>query len=121
MAFPSTPTLADKYLTVYMADVSTASSAFVAIPSACQLLKIVSALGVAITGADAVLTVEVNGTAVTGNTWTITQSGSAPGDLDTYEPASPTDLVEGDVLEIISDGASSTTAPMIFTVYLRET
>lgn len=119
MALPTNRPLFHRYLTAYMADVSTASSTFVPVPAAGRLIGIKSALHVAITGADAAITVEVNGTAVTGAALTITQSGSAAGDVDqvtfTGYP-----VKEGDVIEFISDGASSTTAPMTFMAIIKE-
>jgi hypothetical protein len=84
-----------------------------------QLKRVYSALHVAITGANAVWTMEINGTAVTGVSVTITQSGSAAGDVDSGEPTAVTYLNEGDVIEFISDGASSTTAPTTFTAVIE--
>lgn len=119
-SYPGTRPLADKYLTAYLADVSTASSAFVAVPAQGELIGIMSALYTAITSADAAITVEINGTAVTGAALTITQSGSAAGDVDSDFDFSPVAVKEGDVIEFISDGGSSTTAPMNFTAVIRE-
>lgn len=119
-AYPGKRPLADKYLTAYMADVSAASSSFVAVPAQGELIGIMSALYTAITGADAAVTVEINGTAVTGASLTITQSGSAAGDVDSDFDFTPVAVKEGDVIEFVSDGASSTTAPMMFTAIVRE-
>jgi hypothetical protein len=62
---------------------------------------------------------EINGTAVTGVSVTITQSGSAAGDVDSGEPTAVTYVNEGDSIEFISDGASSTTAPATFTAVIE--
>ena len=104
------------YLTSYMADVSTASSAFVTSPVRGYVKRIRGELYAAITGTNSVVTAEINGTAITGVSITITQSGSAAGDSFSDEPTSlSTSFVNpGDSLEIVSDGASSTTAPMMW-------
>jgi hypothetical protein len=114
MALPKNRPLDVIRVHAYMADVSTASSAFVAAPTRGRMIKAGSALYAAITGANAAITMEINGTAVTGGSWTITQSGSAAGDVDTAEPTAARDVVEDDVIEFITDGASSTTAPAMF-------
>lgn len=120
MAYPRLGVLNDRYVFAYMADVSTASSAFVPAPCRGKIIKMGSALYAAITGADSAITTEINGTAVTGGAWTITQSGSAAGDVDTAEPTAANVVNEGDTIEFISDGASSTTAPMMFYAVIRE-
>lgn len=98
----------------YMADVSTASSAFVASPCRGKIVEMGSCLYAAITGADAVVTSKINSTAITGGGYSITQSGSAPGDVDSAVPTAANRVVKGDTIEFISDGASSTTAPAMF-------
>lgn len=120
MAYPTKRRLNEKSVHAYMADVSTASSAFVVAPSRGYIVKAYSALYAAITGADAAITMEINGTAVTGGAWTIANSGSAPGDIDSADPTAAHFVNEGDVIEFISDGASSTTAPAMFTAVIRE-
>jgi len=72
--------------------------------------QIKSVLAAAITTADAVLTAKINGTAISGGTLTITQSGSAAGDVDSVDLSglSNTGIVkQGDVISIESDGAAS--------------
>jgi hypothetical protein len=114
MAYPVNKPLNIVRVYAYMADVSTASSAFVPSPCRGKIVKAGSSIYAAITGADAAVTMEINGTAVTGGSWTITQSGSAPGDVDTANPTAANLVSEGDAIEFISDGASSTTAPAMF-------
>jgi hypothetical protein len=105
MALPENRPLSEAAVSAYLADVSTASSTFVVSPWR--------------TGANAVWTMEINGTAVTGVSVTITQSGSAAGDVDSGEPTAVTYVNEGDSIEFISDGASSTTAPATFTAVIE--
>ena len=119
MALPENTPLDERVVYAYMADVSTASSAFVRAPCRGRIVKMGSALYAAITGADAAITTEINGTAVTGGSWTITQSGSAPGDVDTAVPTAAHRVNADDNIEFISDGASSTTAPAMFFAVIR--
>lgn len=119
-AYPTKAPLADKYLNAYMADLSTASSAFVAVPAQGMLVGIMSVIANATTTADAAITVEINGTAVTGATLTITQSGSAAGDCDFNFSFNPVAVKQGDVIEFITDGSSDTTTPTMFTAVIRE-
>lgn len=102
-------------LTAELADVSTASSTRFVVPTAGFLRKVQTVLGAAITGADAVVTVSVNGTALT-PTITITQSGSAEGDVDSAEFYHG--VAAGSWIEIATDGASSTTAQLHITATL---
>jgi len=90
---------------VDMTDVSTASSAFAAAPHAGVLQRVRTVLHSAISGADANLTAEFNGTAVDGFAIVVAQSGSAA----------------GDVIELISDGASSTAARLTASFVFKRT
>jgi IMP dehydrogenase/GMP reductase len=111
--------LADKYYQAYLADVAAASSAFVACAAQGELIGIRSVLAGGITAADAGITVEVNGTAVTGATLTITQAGSAAGDMDTADfKGYP--VKDGDVIEFVNDGEADTTRVVMFTAIVRE-
>lgn len=108
------PLLKEVRVYAYMADVSTAGSAFVASPIRGKIVKMGSTIYAAITSADSAITTEINGTAVTGGSWTIANASSAPGDLDTAVPTAANQVNEDDVIEFISDGASSTTSPAMF-------
>ncbi len=57
---------------------------------------------------------QIDGTAVTGGSWTVAYSGSAAGDVDTAIPSAAFYVNEDSNIEFISDGASSTTAPTMF-------
>jgi hypothetical protein len=121
MAYPSTRTFKDVIVTAYMADVSTASSAFAAVPRGCRgkIIEMGSTIYAAITSADAAITSKISGTAVTGGAWTIANSGAAAGDVDYAEPTAANVVAEYDKIEFISDGASSTTAPAMFYAVIR--
>ena len=108
-------------VTVQLADVSAASSAYVACPVAGKVVLIQSCLQTAITGANAALTTEINGTAITDGGWTVTQSGSAAGDVDSATPTAANTVAVGDTLEVVTDGASSTTSILVVTFYIQRT
>ena len=105
-------------LTVTMADVSTAGSVWVVAPVACTFDGLYSVINGAIATADAAITTEIGGTAVTGGSLTIANSGSAAGDVDSATPTALNTLAAGQALEIITDGASTNTVIATFTVEL---
>lgn len=103
----------------HLADLSTASSAFVTAPCRGTIVKMGSIIFNAVTTANAAVTTEINGTAVTGGDWTVTQSGSAAGDVDTAEPTGANLVVEDDKIEFITDGSCDTTCPTTFFADIR--
>jgi hypothetical protein len=107
------------YLNVTMADVSTASSVWVVAPVACTFSKIYSVINGTIATANAAITTEIGGTAVTNGGLTITASSSAAGDVDSGTPTALNTLTAGQALEIITDGASTNTVIATFTIELN--
>ena len=93
-------------LTVQFPDISTASNLYVPIPYAGTVTKIQSALTAAISGGDAVFTV-TNSSGSSMGTLTITQSGSAAGDVDTLTPSSNNTVAAGSFIKIACAGAPS--------------
>jgi len=112
-------TLNDYFLTAKVTDISTAGSTFVAVPDAGNIVKIYTSIKNAITSADAAITFEIGGTAVTNGAITVTQAGSAAGDVDSSTPSAANRVEEGGSIEIISDGASATACEMIVTFVIR--
>lgn len=92
------------HLNAVLADVSTASGVRFVVPRAGFLRKVETTLGGAISGADSVVTVSVNNTALS-PTITIANSGSAEGDRDFADYY--TGVAEGDWIEVASGGESS--------------
>lgn len=111
--------LNDYFVYGHIADVSTAGQIYIPIPDGGTVVKIFSALNGAITGANAVLTAKIGGTAVTGGSITITQSGSAAGDVDTCEPTAARHVDEGGTLEIETDGGSTGTVAVTICAVIR--
>ena len=112
-------TLNDYFITSTIADISTASSTFVPVPDGGRVIKIITALQGAIGTANAAITFEIGGTAITGGAITVTQSGSAAGDVDTAEPTAANEVLEDGTIEMITDGASSNTIKLVVTFVIR--
>jgi len=112
-------TLNDYFITSTIADISTASSTFVPVPDGGRVIKIITALQGAIGTANAAITFEIGGTAITGGGITVTQSGSAAGDVDTAEPTAANEVAEDGTIEMITDGASSNTIKLVVTFVIR--
>lgn len=113
------PMLRERTFEIYYADVSTAGSSFLYVPFRGRITAIGSVLHVAISVADSAITTAINSTAITGGAWTVTQSGSAAGDVDVATPTAANRVVEGDVIKFTTDGGSTTTAPITFFVTIR--
>ena len=111
MALATLRKLYHEILVVTMADISTASSVFVPLHFRGKITAGKVAIQNAITGSDSALTAKISGTAITGFTGTAAVSGSAAGTVFTMaDPTGANLFNDGDVLELITDGASSTTA-----------
>ena len=110
--------LRTKVIQTTVTDISTAGSAFVAAPIDGTLGFIQTCINGAISGADAVLTAEINGVAVTGSSITIANSGSAAGDVDSAVPTAANDVSIGDTIEIITNGASTGTVSAVVNIHI---
>lgn len=108
-------------LNVRLADVSAASSCYVAVPKAGTITKIYSALGGAITVADANVTCSIGTTAITGGALVIAYDGSAAGDVDVATPTAANVVAAGNVIKVTSDGGSTDTATLDITLLIQET
>ena len=109
------------YLTLELDDVSTASSTWLASPCTGTISKIQTILHGAISGSDAVITAELNGTLVTGSSITVAQSGSAAGDIDFANPSGNNTLAIGTKIEIITSGASTGAKRLSITLTITPT
>ena len=112
-------TLNDYFLTSKITTISTAGSTFVPVPDGGTIIKIFTSIKNAISSANAALTFEIGGVAVTGGGITVTQSGSAAGDVDTAEPTALNTVSEGGSIEMITDGASATACECVVTFVIR--
>ena len=112
-------TLNDYFIYGEIADISTGSSTFVAVPDSGKIIKIITSLQGAISGANAGVSFEIGGTAVTGGGITVAHSGSAAGDVDSAEPTAANNVEEGGTIEMITDGASTGAKKLNVTFVIR--
>jgi hypothetical protein len=118
MSLPGNHTLNTIDLTAYTPSCgATPVAAYIRIPFRCRLLKAAAILGGAITTADGTVTISANSTTLV--TFTVSQSGSAAGQLFSVVPPSPTYLNEDDVIALTPSGASGASIPMHFSVAVR--
>lgn len=108
-------------LSGYIDDVSTAGSYFLVAPYSGTITKIYTALQGAIGTADAGLSFEIGGAAVTDGGITITNSGSAAGDIDSSTPTANNTFTLGQAIELITDGASSNTVKVHVVLVCKRT
>ena len=119
MALPANRPLSEAALTVSLVDISTSSSAFVVSPWRGTLKRWYSTISAAITTADGSLSLEINGTAVTGSTITIDYASSAAGTVDSATTTGANYVNEGDVIEVLTTGACDTTSIGTFTIVIE--
>ena len=112
-------TLNDYFIYGEIADVSTASSTFVAVPDSGKIIKIITSLQGAISGANAGVSFEIGGTAVTGGGITVAHSGSAAGTVDSAEPTAANRVEEDGTIEMLTDGASTGAKKLNVTFIIR--
>ena len=108
------------YLTGEIADISSAASSWVVSPVAGTITKIYSVIDGTITTADAVLTFEIGGVAVTNGTVTIDDSGSAAGIVDSATPTATNTLAAGGALELITDGGSTNAVKAVLIIEITQ-
>lgn len=101
-------------------DVSTAETIYIPIANAGTVTKVITALEGPIITADALLTIK-NSAGTSMGTITITQSGSAAGDVDTVSPVANNTVAANTAITIETDGASSTTERVWFTIVVDRT
>jgi len=107
------------YLQGVIPDISTASHIFMPLPADGVVSTVESVIQVAITGADAVLTVSRPSDNATLATVTVTQAGSAIGDLDTVTATSNVaTLVKATqkYIKVATNGGSTTACPAYITI-----
>lgn len=111
MALPVNRPITEVTVSSELADVSTASSTYQVAPFRGRLKRAYSVITNAITGADCTWTVSVRGGSAL-KTATITQSGSAAGDVDSVDlgyMGTSNFVDKGDLITFTSAGESSTT------------
>jgi hypothetical protein len=105
-------------VTALINDISTAASVYVPIPFAGTVVKVVTVLAGSLTTANATITVR-NASDVSMGTITVTQSGSAAGDIDVLNPVSNNTVTNDSRIRIDTDGSSDTSRNLFVTVFIR--
>jgi len=102
------------YLHAQLDDVSTASFVLIPIPADCTVNRVTTILHDSISAADATVTVSRGGDSAVLGTLTITQSGSAEGDVDENSSLSNNTVTRSahKYIKVASDGGSTTTSPL---------
>jgi hypothetical protein len=77
-------------------------------PVAGRIRKVYSVIDGVLTTGDATLTGKIGAAAITGGVITITQSGSAAGDVDSCTPSAANTVAEGDVISFTVGGTNAT-------------
>lgn len=101
-------------------DVSTAETIYIPIQNAGTVAKVVTVLEGAIATSDALLTVK-NSAGTSMGTITITQLGSAAGDVDTVSPVANNTVAADTAITIETDGASTTGQRIWFSISVDRT
>jgi hypothetical protein len=121
MPLPENQPLHQVVVSAYMADLSTASSAFAVSPTRGRVIKAWSVIQNTVpTTLDCTWSLEINNVAVTGSTATVTVSGAAAGDVDVSTPTGANDVNIGDTIEFKSAGESSATVPTMFYALIQQ-
>ena len=113
------PSQYDRLVSCYMADSSAASSAFTSAPWAGKIVYAYCVIYNAVTTANSIVTLKINGTSVTSGAITITQSGSAAGSVYVATPTALNTIAAGDKIEFASDGGATVTAPTMCVAVIR--
>src|SRR5437763_1503522 len=120
MAYPSSHRLNVVHMSCHSPSVGGSPIvAVMRVPFRCQIAKVSGVINGAITSADCSVAVALNGTAISGSPFTITQSGSAAGTMGTLTPTSPVYANEDDYLTFTPSGASGSNVTGTFNAALK--
>lgn len=108
-------------LNLDIATLVTDTSYFVTTPYAGTITSISTCIDNAFATADCTVAAEIGGTAVTDGSITITQSGSAAGDVDSVTPSALNILAAGGAIEIVVSGTNTTATRCHVTIIIRRT
>lgn len=106
------------YLTINIPDLSTTASYWMVIPLAGNISNVWSIIDGALATGDATITLEKAGVALTNGVITITQSGSAAGDIDSATPSAGNTFTAASAVEFVVAGTNSANVDATLTVEL---
>lgn len=101
-------------------DVSVADSIYIPVPYAGNVVRVVTVLEGPIAGSNDTITVR-NTAGVSMGTITITQVGSAAGDIDVLTPVGNNSLANNSYIRVDTDGASTSAQTLHITVVIERT
>lgn len=104
------------FIHITLDDVSANAGVLVPVPVAATFISATSVLGGTITGADANISFKNSAGSSMGTAMVVAFSGSNKGDVDTFTAASNNTISADGYMEVVSDGASSTTMPLYLTL-----
>lgn len=96
---------------VDIADLSADTDYYVPMHCDAELVKMYSAIDAGVSSADVTITASIGGVAVTGGAITITQSGSAAGDVDEATPSGANVVLRGQAVKLAVAGGGSGGTP----------
>ena len=105
---------------LHIHDISAVSNMYVPIPFGGTVSRVSSVIAGAITGADVVLTIK-NSSAATMGTVTITQAGSASGDVDFVNPSTNNTITDNDYILVQGDGGASSHVDCVVSIVVEHT
>ena len=108
-------------LNLHIADLVTDTTYYLATPYAGTITSITSVIDDAFATADCTITAKIGTTAVTSGVITITQSGSAAGDVDTVSPSGANTLAANQAVNFVIATSNATSIRCTITVILRRT
>lgn len=107
-------------LTLHFSDLSSVEIIYCPIPFGGTVSRVSSVLGGAIAGSDVVVTVKDSSAASMG-TITITQTGSAAGDVDFLNPTSNNTVTDNDYVLIETNGGATTHVDFVVSLVVEHT
>lgn len=107
-------------ITVHIHDISTATDIYVPIINAGTVSKLQTVTSAAIAGSDLIITAYNSSSASMGNL-TVTQSGSAAGDVDVLSPTSNNTVAAGSYIRINSNGGPSSHVDVMLLIAVDRT
>lgn len=107
MALPVTHPFHERMITTTALSVLTGISGVMRAPFRGKVLEVGTMIGSVVSTADATCTTSIAGTAVTGGSFVITQSGSAIGDLNNAAPTAANTCNEGDLIKFAFTGSGT--------------
>ena len=105
---------------LHIHDISVAGNMYVPIPFGGTVSRVSSVIAGALTGADVVLTIK-NSSAATMGTITITQAGSAAGNVDFTNPSTNNTITDNDYILVQGNGGASSHVDCVVSIVVEHT